>query len=173
MQRIAVGSTNRVKIAAVEEVVYRVWPLADVISIDVPSGVNSQPLSDDETIRGVLYRAKAALHATSADLSLGLEGGVQEMSYGLFLCNWAVAIDRGGRVGYGASTRLQLPESIASLIRTGHELGPIMDTYTGRQVVRHTNGAIGVLTDDLVTRQLSFEHAVSYALAPFLHPERY
>ena len=47
---IAVGSTNPVKIAAVADVVRRVWPEATVQGVETPSGVSAQaPVSRPAT----------------------------------------------------------------------------------------------------------------------------
>ncbi|EQD61665.1 protein containing DUF84, partial [mine drainage metagenome] len=47
------------------------------ICVSVPSGVASQPLSAEETVRGAILRARGALAAVpGADIGLGLEGGV-------------------------------------------------------------------------------------------------
>jgi non-canonical (house-cleaning) NTP pyrophosphatase len=52
-------------------------------------------------------------------------------------------------------------------------LGPLMDEITGRQDTNRAEGAIGILTQRVMTRQQSFETAVAYALAPWLNPELY
>ena len=51
IQTVAIGSKNRVKIAAVESVLTRAGWNATITGIDVPSGVPDQPMGDDETIR--------------------------------------------------------------------------------------------------------------------------
>ena len=78
MRLIAVGSTNRVKIGAVREVLRSLAPDARVEGVDVPSGVADQPFGDEETIRGAQARARGALAALAADLGVGIEGGVVE-----------------------------------------------------------------------------------------------
>jgi len=174
MHCVAVGSKNPVKVSAAESVIGRLWPFAEVISFSAPSNVRAQPRSDGETAAGALYRAKYSIGAVpGADLGLGLEGGTHDTKNGMFLVNWAVAVDLSGNVGYGASARLQLPPCVAAEIRKGRELGDVMDELTGTLNTKHKTGAIGVFTDDIVTRQMSFEHAVSYAMARFLHPEWY
>ena len=174
MRCIAVGSKNPVKVGAVESVVRRLWPFAEVFSFTAPSNVRAQPRSDGETAQGALYRAKYAFGAVpGADIGIGLEGGTHDTKNGMFLVNWAVVVDPLGNAGYGASARLQLPPCVAAEVRKGRELSDIMDELTGTPNIKHKNGAIGVFTDDLVTRQLSYEHAISYALARFLHPEWY
>jgi inosine/xanthosine triphosphatase len=171
--KIAVGSGNPVKISAVEAIIARVWPMADVESIPVASGVNPMPMDDDECISGAMARALASRAAVDADLGVGLEGGVHWAGQRLFLTGWVAVVDRNGRNSFASASRLPLPEPIAAAVRAGRELGPLMDEVTGRQDTRLAEGAIGILTHGLMTRQASFEAAVAYALAPWLSPELY
>jgi inosine/xanthosine triphosphatase len=171
--KIAVGSSNPVNIDAVRAIVGRVWPQAQVEGIAVASGVSAMPMNDDECIRGALARAASARAAIDADLSAGLEGGVHPTGYGLFLIGWVAIVDRNGRKSLASATRIPLPEELARMVRAGRELGPLMDEITGRHATKQAEGAVGILTKCLVTRQESFEAAVAYALAPWLNPELY
>jgi inosine/xanthosine triphosphatase len=172
LRRVAVGSRNPVKIAAVRAVLARVAPDAEVEGIAVASGVPDQPWGDDETIRGARERARAALAATGAELAVGLEGGVVDMADGAVrTCAWAVAVDRAGREGVGGSLAMPLPAAVARLLRDGVELGHAMDRLTGEHDVKHGQGAVGLLTAGLVDRQRAYEVLVTYALAPWLAPQ--
>lgn len=170
---VAVGSENQVKIAAVRSVVGRIWPGAQVRGVGVPTGVSAMPMDDSECIAGALARAKAARSALDADLALGLEGGVHSMDGQLYLTGWVAAVDRTGREGLGSAARMPLPPGVSNAVRAGRELGPLMDELTGRQHTNQAEGAIGILTHNLMTRQLSFEAGIAYALAPWLNPEWY
>ena len=130
-------------------------------------------MSDEETQRGAIGRARAALNASSADLAIGLEGGVVTLPEGMFVCGWVAAVDRSGRVGLGASGRILLPPSLARAVAAGQELGPAMDALSGQRETRLGPGTVGILTSGLVTRPQAFATGVAYALAPFLHPEWY
>lgn len=59
--KIAVGSTNPVKINAVITAASETWPDVLVKGFDVSSGVDDQPRSDKETMTGAINRAKGAL----------------------------------------------------------------------------------------------------------------
>jgi inosine/xanthosine triphosphatase len=167
--RVAVGSTNPVKVGAARTMVQRLAPRAEVIGIAVPSGVPDQPWGDDETMRGALARARAARAAHDADLGIGIEGGVvAEVDGGVRSCAWAAVVGRDGREGIGGSLALRLPERVAQLVRDGVELGPAMDMLTGVHNVKQGVGAVGILTAGLVTRQQAYEVLVAYALVPFL-----
>ena len=173
ISRVVVGSTNPVKIAAVRAVLERAGCPARVEGIAVASGVADQPLGDAETIRGATQRARAALDASGADIGVGVEGGVVEEDGFMRTCAWAAAVSRDGRVGVGGSLAMILPDRVASLVRTGVELGHAMDRVTGEHNTKHNAGAVGILTAGLVDRQRAYEWLVTYAFAPFLSPDHY
>ena len=58
--KIAVGSTNPLKIGAVKSVAAKLFPGASVEGIAVDSGVGRNPLTDAETLAGAVARAKAS-----------------------------------------------------------------------------------------------------------------
>ncbi len=171
--KIAVGSTNPVKVAAVRQVALRCWPEAQIIAVEAPSGVARMPMSDAESLRGAQNRALAALAQAQADLGVGLEGGVNPEEIGLVLHGWVAVVDGNGRIGIGGSGRLPLPPVIARRVLAGEELGPVMDELLGQVEVRKQGGAVGALTAGLVLRQDAFAQGVAYALAPFVSPHLY
>jgi inosine/xanthosine triphosphatase len=173
IQHIAVGSTNPVKIAAVQVVTARAFPTATVISLSVDSGVSEQPWGDTETRQGALNRAQAALAATDADLGVGLEGGLVETELGLMTCAWCTIVDSDGQIGVGGGVHILVPSSVAHALRAGSELGPAMDQLSGQQNTKQAQGAVGILTDGLSNRQLAYEQLVAMALAPFVRAEYY
>jgi inosine/xanthosine triphosphatase len=170
IRSVAVGSLNPVKIAAVRAVVQRVWPEAVVAGAAVESGVSHQPLSDEEAIAGATQRAHLARTAGDADLGVGLEGNTVDTTYGMFTTGWAAVTDQAGTLSLGSSGRLPLPGRVAHGVRQGCELGPLMDELAGEHNTKQRQGAVGILTNGLFTRQAALEIAVLYALARFLHP---
>ncbi|KAJ3140420.1 hypothetical protein HK101_003502 [Irineochytrium annulatum] len=147
----AVGSTNRAKLASVEQALAKVFSEAadrvDVRGCAVASGVRDQPTSDQETMQGAIARAKAAMAAVpDADFGVGIEGGVQEIAGKWFESGWVAVVDAKGKTGLGTSARYQLSEGIMRRIKAGEELADIMDDMTGTQDVRHNAGAMGSLS---------------------------
>jgi len=173
MRAIAIGSTNVAKVRAVTEAVAQVWPDARLVPVSTPSGVSEMPSSDDEGIRGAVKRAHGARDYLDADLGIGLEGAVDETSWGMVVTNWVAVVDRSGRASVACGGRLPLPECIAAEIRAGAELGPVIDRYTGQAGTKQHAGAAGYLTRGIVPRHMAFHVAVAFALAPYLHPELY
>ncbi|QLG50864.1 inosine/xanthosine triphosphatase [Natrinema halophilum] len=164
---IAVGSTNPVKIDAVERTLERYDPT--VTAIDVDSGVGEQPRSVDETVRGAENRARRALAATRADYGVGLEGGIArfEPVPGLSLIMWGAVTD-GARTERGGGPVLRLPDRVAERVTEGAELGPILDEMLGTENVAQAEGAAGVLTAGLTDRTQALGEAVSCSFGPFL-----
>lgn len=171
--KIAIGSTNPAKIAAVRQVVAQIWPDCQLLPCDVPTGVSAMPLSDAECIAGARNRAAAARRQMQAELGIGLEGGVHSEAVGLVLTAWAVIVDSSGQEGVGSSGRLPLPPFIAAQIHQGAELGPVMDELLGETNVKQKDGAVGALTNGLINRRDALAMAVAYALAPFITPHFY
>ncbi|MEJ2747126.1 MAG: inosine/xanthosine triphosphatase [Anaerolineae bacterium] len=169
--KIAVGSTNPVKVEAVRTMVQRVWPDVVVTAVSVPSGVSAMPMTDEEALTGARNRAQAARLALQADLGIGLEGGVHPEPFGLTLHGWVVVVDGNGREGIGGGARIPLPQAIAQRVRHGEELGDVMDDVLNDHNVKQKGGAVGALTAGLVLRQETFAIAVAYALSPFIVPE--
>jgi inosine/xanthosine triphosphatase len=174
LRAIAVGSTNPVKIGAVHAVLGPLVPSATIAGVAVASTVPDQPFGDDETIRGAIARARAALAARDADLGVGIEGGiVEEADGGMRTCAWAAIVDKHGRTGVGGSLAMALPLRVAEMIRSGAELGHAMDALVGAHDTKRGAGAVGILTGGLVDRQRAYEVLVTYAVARFVTPDLY
>ncbi len=184
---IAVGSTRRPKLNAVWEALSVVGPsiesnaLFDVVGVEVASGVGHTPLSRAELMAGAQHRADAVAqiarerNESSWRFFVGLEGGldvVQERGRRLvFLENWACVMDISGRTAYGQSGAILLPEALAArVLDEGAELADAIDTFANQQGLRDAQGAWGVLTCNLITRQDAFRIAVINAFAPFYNP---
>lgn len=171
---VAVGSLNPVKVGAVRAVLVPLAPGVTVTGVLVPSDVPSQPWGDEETILGARTRALGALaKLPSAELGVGIEGGVVDGAGGLRSCAWAVVVSRDGIEGVGGSLALTLPPSVAALVRAGQELGEAMDVHVGATNTKQGAGAVGILTAGLIDRQRAYETLVTYALAPFLAGEHW
>ena len=171
--RIAVGSLNQVKIRAVAGVVRRVWPDAQILSVEADSGVSDQPHGDEETIAGALRRARTALDTTGADLGVGLEGGVTDTSYGTLTNAWCAVVGQDGTSSVGGSVALLLPPRVAARVSQGWELGDAMDELTGMKDTKKKMGAVGILTNGLFDRERAYQQIVACALVRQLHPEWY
>ncbi|MFC3040156.1 DUF84 family protein [Virgibacillus xinjiangensis] len=154
--KIIVGSKNETKIGAVKEN----FAQEEVITADAPSLIPEQPFSDEETRSGAVNRAMGCFKYTNGDLAIGLEGGVMEVDGRLYLCNWGALVTRDGKIHTASGARILLPAIVTRQLKEGRELGDIMDSYAKREGIRHREGAIGVFTNEQVTRQEMFSHVV-------------
>lgn len=158
---IGIGTKNKAKVGAVK------GGFAEILteelhfeSFKTESGVREQPFSDEETIQGAINRGAAVLEMSGGDLGIGLEGGVVQTEYGLFLCNWGALAERGEKPIIAGGARILLPETIANRLLNGEELGPVMDDYCQSEGIRQHEGAMGIFTKAAVNRDEMFKHTV-------------
>lgn len=173
MLRVAVGSTNPVKVNAARRIFDQLFPSCEVVGVDIESGVPAQPVGEAETVAGAANRARAALAALGVDFGIGLEGGVVFEGDDCWMINCCAAVHRDGRIGIGKGHSFLLPPVVAEGVRAGHEVGPLIDGLSGESDTRKKGGAIGFLTNGTVLREDIFAATVGAALVQFLHPELY
>lgn len=170
--RVVVASQNPVKLAAVRSGFERMFPefTIEVQAVGVASGVSHQPMSDAETLQGALNRALTARQQLpDADYWAGVEGGVEEKDGTISAFAWA-AILSPERCSKARSATFDLPPALADLVRQGVELGEADDRLFGRQNSKQQNGAVGLLTGDVIDRAAYYEQPVILALIPFKNP---
>jgi inosine/xanthosine triphosphatase len=177
---VLVASSNPVKLEAARRGFERMFPAAvfRLETISVPSGVADQPASDAETLQGALGRVTNAAHQRpKADFWVGIEGGVAVLGDELAAFAWVAILggERGGRLQLGKSRTgtFFLPPGVARLVQSGVELGEADDRIFNRSNSKQENGAIGLLTENVVDRAALYEQAVILALVPFCNPELY
>ncbi|MBL8157006.1 MAG: inosine/xanthosine triphosphatase [Anaerolineae bacterium] len=173
MPLIVVASQNPVKIQAALDGFQRSFSESTFAArgVSVPSGIADQPMSDAETLQGALNRTQAAREAApDADTWVGIEGGCEDLYGHLWAFAWVVVIDRAGLMGRARTAAFMLPDEVAALVRQGVELGEADDRVFGRVNSKQGNGAVGLLTGDVIDRAGYYEHAVVLALIPFRNP---
>jgi inosine/xanthosine triphosphatase len=186
---VAVGSTRRPKIEAVREALAILGPSLnenaqfDIAGVEVPSGVRHTPLSREDLMAGARHRAEALVEVARErnepwKYFIGLEGGIDVVqengSRHVFLENWAYVTDGAGRGAFGQSGAVLLPELLAhAVVDQGIELSQAIDAFAGGQGIRDAQGAWGILTHNLITRQDAFRIAIINAFAPFFNRAMY
>ena len=186
---IAVGSARLVKMNAMSAALASFGSFLsvdtefEVEGVDVPSGVRHTPLTREDTMAGARQRAEAlrkVAHDKNApwEYFVGLEGGLDVIREGssqwVFLENWAYAADRSGRGFFGQSGAILLPAPLVeSVVTQGVELSEAIDAFAGNRGIRDAQGAWGILTHNLITRQEAFRVAVINAFAPFFNSAAY
>ena len=185
---VAVGSTRRPKLRAVTEAV-NAFGLAldpgaefEVLGFDVESGVSHTPSSRGELMRGARQRAEALVRLGREKREtwryfVGLEGGLdvvqEDGARRVFLESWAYVSDGAGG-HYGRSGGVEVPAALAhEVLENGVELSVAIDRFAGAVDIRDAQGAWGVLSANLITRQEAFRLAVVAAFAPFYNAKMY
>lgn len=174
--KIVVASTNPVKCNAALAGFERMFPgkTFEVEGVSVGSGVSDQPLSDDETYTGAFNRAMNAKAAQpDADYWVGLEGGIETKGADMESFAWIVVVGKSDIVGRGKTGVLFLPPRVAELIHQGKELGEADDIVFQQTNSKQSNGAVGLLTGDVLTRESVYTEAVIFALIPHRNPQFY
>jgi inosine/xanthosine triphosphatase len=150
----------------------------------VNSDIADMPLSIDELMIGAKNRSENLFQNLKhenrpADFYIGLEGGffIKYITHRIhpvvFLESWVYAFD--GSDGYwGSSGAIEVPQKISeAIIKSGTELGVIIDEKMNESDIRSKQGTVGILTNNLTTRQGFFETALIFALAPFYNSQIY
>ena len=176
MKKVIVASTNPVKVEAAQIGFAKMFPNEsfDVHGISAPSEVSEQPMSSNETLMGATNRAhNVSKLAPEADYWIGIEGGIEDVNEELEVFAWVVVKSKDGKIGKGRTGSFFLPEKVAELIKQGMELGEADDIVFGLTNSKQANGAVGILTGDVLTRTTYYEPAVILALIPFKNKTLY
>lgn len=176
MNRIVVASENPVKIKAALNGFERMFPNVEfsVIGVAVTSGVNDQPIGNDETYQGACNRVDVIQSSNpDADYWVGLEGGVEIGSDEIAATAWIVIKSSNGQFGKGKAGMFILPPDVSKHIHEGKELGIATDIVFSKTNSKQAGGTIAELTNGLITRTHYYEEAVICALIPFKNPELY
>lgn len=179
---ILIASTRLPKINGVKKAVARLSHFIEPNSLPVrfdaaeaESGVSDMPLSLQEMIAGATNRAKHLFRTVENEtvISLGVEGGLFEEMGKVFLQSWSCAYD-GRELHLGCSGAIELPKALSDdVLINGTELSIAIDRFASQSDVRNKQGTFGILTDDFVTREDSFELSALLALMPFFHQRWY
>jgi inosine/xanthosine triphosphatase len=185
---IAVGSRRKPKLNAVRDALATIAQVLDpgaefeVVGVETESGVGHTPATCEELMRGARQRAEALVQQARKigagwKYFVGLEGGLDVVEENgnrrVFLESWAYVSD-GGRGYFGCSGGVELPEALVhEVLEKGVELSVAIDKFAGEAGIRDEQGAWGVLTRNLITRQEAFRVAVIAAFAPFYNEKMY
>lgn len=174
--KVVIASKNPVKINCTKTAFEKAFPSksVQVTGIAVPSNVSEQPMSNSETLNGARNRAlNAQKEIIEADYWVGIEGGIDQNELGeMYAFAWVFILSED-KQGKAHTASFILPAKIAELVNQGIELGIADDMVFTRSNSKQSNGAVGILTNDIIDRTAYYEPAVILALIPFLNPELY
>jgi inosine/xanthosine triphosphatase len=174
--RIRVGSKNKAKVSAVEDILkdYPHLKHAQVEGIEVDSGVPSQPRSLEETVRGSTNRARNAF--ADCDYSIGLESGWMSVPYTKsgYMDVCVCSIYDGKEFHIGLSSAWEFPDKKVTeyIFKDGLNTTEAMNKsgMTDNPNLGSEEGVIGVLSRGRLDRKEYTKQALRTAL---IHLEQF
>ena len=164
--RIVVGTNNPTKIAAVKELLQEYPSLkdAEIVGVNIESGVGEQPLSFDEVTTGAVNRARAGFN--DCDYSIGIEAGFMQVpnSKSGYMDVTACAVFDGTETHLGLSSAFETPDKeIMRLVvedgltfsEAANKSGLDTDPQVGQK-----SGLIGTLTHGKINRKEFVQQAL-------------
>lgn len=175
--RIAVGSTNLVKIKAARNVFRRFFTRVHVEGVDVGAELPPQPIGKSKIIACAIRRAKRALTSGKFDLGVGIEAGLVRAPRtisGFVDVQWCAIVDRRGVITLGHGPGFEYPAKLVKeVLSKGTEVGWVMERITGIKRIGERMGAVGYLSRGRLDRIRLTEQAVLVAMIPRLSPKLY
>ena len=174
---VLVGSKNPVKIEAVSEAFKKYFKNIETLGFEVDSKVPNQPFND-ETFFGAQNRTFELKKINeqqklNADYFIGIEGGISYNFNRWFAYGAVCVMNSKGKKGFGTSAHFELPEKVIKEIKSGKEMGHVMDEIQNIKNTKQKKGAIGYFTNGKMTRKDLYIPAIVTALIPFLHKEHF
>ncbi len=175
--KVVVASKNPVKLAAVQQAFGTYFPdeTLEYSCVIVPSGVNEQPMSTEETVRGALGRARNACFS-GYDYAVGIEGGLSFTAVNgteyAFEQTWAAVIackTSASEIASGPTFPI-LPNVLAHL-HEGKNLKDAMAEEYGTVDLGRKEGYNGWLSKNRIDRQSASHQAVYLALCALIKDE--
>ena len=169
---IAVGSTNNVKVQAVEEIIQQYPALreAKVVAVSTTSDVSEQPLSLEETILGAKNRAKKAFEASQpCQYGIGIEGGIfasPGTQTGFMTINVCSIFD-GTHHYIGFTSAYEVPPQILQLMldqKMDLSEACLHSGITSKAKVGVSEGLIGILSQGRIDRKQYIKESLAMAL---------
>lgn len=167
--RVAVGSSNRIKIEATKEAFEHFYKDIVVISVGMEN-LQAQPITLHGTVNGAVTRAKKAIEKIKdADLGVGIEAGLMEVpDVNTYLnVQFAAIIDRNNKLTIGSSPGFQLPEEVAKMVLIERmEVDKAVEFLFGIKDIGEKRGIIDLMTKGAVSRKELIRNALIMAIAP-------
>lgn len=168
--KIKVGSMNKSKVEAVEEILkdYPHLASAEVVGAESESGVADQPKSLEEVVTGAKNRAQNVF--SDCDYSIGLEAGLMAVpgTKSGFMDVTACAIYDGQEFHLGLSPAWEFPnpEIMKTILNEGLDMSQAINKHglTDNPKIGSEEGAIGILTKGRLTRKDYTKQALRTAL---------
>lgn len=178
--KINVGSQNKTKLAAVQDVV-NLYPDffkdTEINGMAVEIEEFAHPKNIKDTVAGAIERAKKAY--SDCEYSIGLEGGLIEVPFSKtgFMEVGACAIYDGKNCHIGLSPAFELPKKVTELIISDE--ADASQAFKKLGLTEHEKlgavdgGIVGFLSKGRLTREELTKQSIIMALIQLEHPELY
>lgn len=172
--KIAVGSTNKVKLDAVRNMFTQAFGLVEVVSVAPPVDIEKQPM-EEQVPQGAIRRAKTAIEGAGADFGVGVEAGLfHNGNLKKYLdIQYCAIVDASGKLTIGHGPGFEYPPQVVKAVLEGKTVGDTMSKITGIEKIGHKMGSIGYLSDGMIDRTALTEISVLMALIPRIRNELY
>lgn len=172
MKKVIIASKNPVKINATKKAFENVFnDRFEFEGFSADSLVSDQPMNNIETLTGAMNRLENIQHL-KADYFVSIEGGVDLIDDNYEVFAWIIISDKK-KTGKAKTATFPLPLKISKLIKEGYELGDADDMVFKRSNSKQKNGAVGILSNNLINRTDYYVHAIILALIPFTNSKLY
>ena len=166
--KILIGSNNKAKIEGAKLAFGKYFSDFEIMSEDIPSNVNSQPLND-EIIQGARNRIKGLKEIKKDDIDfyISSEAGLINIGKTWLNVNLSMVEDKNGYESIGTSQGYMIPQSKLESIKE-KTLGVVMDEIFNAEGLNRNKGGINLLTMGEVSRIQLVRDSFILALIPFL-----
>ncbi len=174
--KIIVGSKNKAKVAAVEDLIkdYSCIAHADISGVNAESGVSEQPLTLEETVQGAVNRAKDVIK-DGGDYGFGIESGLMTvpntLSGHLDMCVCAIADKDDVYIGLSSAWEFPNPEVVRSMLEEGLDMAQacVKHGLTDDPSLGEKGGAVNIVTNGRLDRKSYTQEAIRNALIHLEH----
>lgn len=128
---ISLGTNSEQKLSYLREVLKEIGFDAEIIQNKVASNVSDQPITEEETLRGSINRARNALITNSnADCGLGIEVGYHKNVKDDFeIFCYSSIIDKNGNIISCCSSKFLLPKFHREKVDSNLNLGEYLEGF--------------------------------------------
>lgn len=168
--KVGIGTKNPLKIKVIEEAFTKVFKEVEFTPLETDSEVPDEP-KEAEILKGALNRARNSLMEN--DFGVGMESGIVKVENRTFAIGYCVIIDKEGKYTIGSQPMFELPRIFSERIDKGEDLGKITDDIFKAKNIKHSVGAVGMISNNLLTREDLIRAAVFTALIPLVGKKIY
>jgi non-canonical (house-cleaning) NTP pyrophosphatase len=168
--KIAVGTMSVPKLQYLQDVLDEMNVSADLIPVEVESGVSEQPLTAEETKQGSVNRTSYAYSkCKNADMAIGVEVGYHPDDGGNYeIFCYATLIDKNGKQLSAESHRLLLPDFHQNILKENKYLGDHVRKFLDENLDENSK----LVGEDLVSRRSFIKASIKAVLTEYFEKNK-